>query len=105
MTASFAIDLAAVLRAAGGLLAGGLLGLAHFASLRANARLFAGGGAARAFGLQALRFALLAAGLGGLARFGAAALLAGALGLLLARGAVLRRVAREEAAGDRAARA
>ena len=91
MMPSLPMDLALAVRATGGFAAGVLLGLAHFTSLRRNAGLFATGGAARAFGMQALRFVVLAAGLGGLAYFGATALLSGALGLLLARTVVLRR--------------
>lgn len=75
-----------------GLAAGTLLGLAHFGSLRRNARLYAGGGTvAGALLLQLGRFALLAGGLTLLARLGALPLLSGALGLLVARSAILRR--------------
>ncbi len=91
MIPSLPIDVAFAARATGGFAAGVVLGLAHFISLRRNASLFATGGAARAFGMQALRFGVLIAGLGGLAYFGATALLCGALGLLLARAVVLRR--------------
>lgn len=96
MTIPIALDTDLVLRAAGGFAAGALLGLAHFGSLRMNARMFAGGGAMRAFGMQGLRFCLLIAVLGGLTMFGAVALLSGTLGLLLTRGVVLRRTLRME---------
>jgi F1F0 ATPase subunit 2 len=72
-----------------GLAAGMLLGLIHFGSLWWNAKLYAGGGWAQALGLQLLRFCLLLAVLGALAWLGATFLLAGAIGLLLARGLVL----------------
>jgi F1F0 ATPase subunit 2 len=81
-----------VLHALLGLAAGAALGLAHFASLAWNTRLYVSGGAARAFAVQLLRLAVLAAALAGLARLGAPPLLAGALGLLLARRLVLRRL-------------
>jgi F1F0 ATPase subunit 2 len=75
-----------------GIAAGILLGLIHFGSLWWNVRLLASGGALRALAIQVLRFALLTAALLGLAKLGAAALLAGGLGLLLARGLLLRRL-------------
>lgn len=77
-----------------GLFAGTLLGLFHFASLRANVRLYVEGGAVRAVGIQILRFGLLVAVLAVLAKLGAVALLAGAAGLFIARGFVLRWVER-----------
>jgi F1F0 ATPase subunit 2 len=78
-----------------GLAAGVLLGLIHFGSLWWNSRLYAGGGWGQALGLQLLRFCLLLAVLGALAWLGASFLLAGALGLLLARGLVLRFLGRQ----------
>jgi F1F0 ATPase subunit 2 len=75
-----------------GLAAGMALGLAHFASLAWNTRLYVKGGAARALTVQLLRLALLALAFAWLARSGALPLLAGALGLLLARRLVLRRL-------------
>ena len=79
-----------------GLLAGTLLGIAHFGSLLWNVRLYARGGALAAFVLQILRFALIAAGLWGLARLGSFALIASAPGVLLARGVMLRRLGRAQ---------
>lgn len=76
---------------AAALLVGVLAGLLHFASLALNLRLFTGGRVAAGLGLQLLRLALTAAVLAGLARLGVGAVLAGALGLLLARSWVLRR--------------
>ncbi|MDE2007087.1 MAG: hypothetical protein KGI51_11005 [Rhodospirillales bacterium] len=74
-----------------GLLGGGVL----WATLLWNSRLYLRGGAPLgAIGVQALRLGLLGALLAGLAREGAAPLLAGALGVLLARAVVLRRVRR-----------
>ncbi|MBE9636336.1 ATP synthase subunit I [Salipiger mangrovisoli] len=72
------------------------LGLLHFASLRRVTSLFLGGNPAwRALGLQLARLTLLTAALAGLARLGALPLLAGTLGLLLARQAVLRHSRKE----------
>jgi len=78
-----------------GLAAGLLQGLIHFGSLWWNARLYTRGGWAQALGLQLLRFCLLLAVLGTLAWLGAAFLIAGALGLLLARGLMLRFLGRQ----------
>lgn len=78
-----------------GLVAGMLLGLVHFGSLWWNARLYAGGGWVQALGLQLLRICLLIVVLGALAWLGASFLLAGALGLLLARGLILRFLGRQ----------
>jgi F1F0 ATPase subunit 2 len=92
MTEAVAADAGPALTALLGLAAGVLLGLAHFGSLRWNVRLFTSGGGRRALGAQLLRFALVFAVLAGLAKLGALPLLAGALGILLARQLVLRRV-------------
>lgn len=78
-----------------GLAAGMLMGFFHFGSLWWNARLYAGGGWAQALGLQLLRICLLIVVLGALAWLGASFLLAGALGLLLARGLILRFLGRQ----------
>ena len=94
MTISDFLDIDLAVRFAGSFAAGALLGLFHFGSLWLNVRLFAGGGAWRALGVQGLRFCLLIAVLGGLAMFGAMTLLSGTLGLFLARGLVLSRVRR-----------
>lgn len=67
------------------------LGLAYFASLRRNVRLFADGRPVAAGLLQAGRFVLLAGTLAGLAQFGAIPLLSGTLGLLIGRQLVMRR--------------
>lgn len=77
--------------AAFGLAAGLLIGAVHFGSLRWNADAYlAGSRIALAILLQLVRFALLGAVLYGLSRLGALPLLAGALGILLARAAVIR---------------
>mgnify|MGYP003136637674 CR=1 FL=1 len=75
-----------------GLMVGALLGLAHFGSLWWNVRLYTGGSAGRALAVQLLRLAILVAVFVGLAKLGAAALLAGALGLLVTRHLVMRRL-------------
>jgi F1F0 ATPase subunit 2 len=75
-----------------GLAVGTLLGLVHFGSLWWNVRLLTTGSAVCALAVQLLRFAILAGVLFGLAMLGAAALLAGTLGLLLARALLLRRL-------------
>lgn len=85
--------LAPAIPAAAGLAAGALLGLLFFGSLRWNARLY-GGRVLLALGAQLARFGVLAVALTLLARWGAAPLLAAALGLMLARRVVLRRVER-----------
>jgi F1F0 ATPase subunit 2 len=85
-------DLGPVAGALAGLAVGVLLGLAHFGSLWWNAQLFLSGGAFRAFGVQLIRFGILLAVLAGLAKLGALPLLSGALGLLLARGLLIRRL-------------
>ncbi len=73
-----------------GLVAGALLGLAHFGSLWWNTHLYVTGGPIQALGIQILRLGLLFAVLVVLAKLGAPTLIAGGLGLLLARGFVLR---------------
>lgn len=75
-----------------GLAVGGALGVLHFGSLRWVAQRYAEGGAAGAVLVQLLRFAVLGLVLFGLAKVGAAALLAGAVGLLIARYVVVRRL-------------
>lgn len=70
------------------------LGIVHFGSLWWNARLYAGGGALKAFAIQVARFALLVAVFVALARLGALALVAGALGLVAARAVLVRRLGR-----------
>lgn len=77
-----------------GLLVGLLVGTLHFASLGLNLRLFSAGRVLPALALQLLRVGLSVALLAALIRLGLAALLAGALGLLLARQLTLRRMRR-----------
>jgi F1F0 ATPase subunit 2 len=77
-----------------GLAVGALLGLAHFGSLWWNTRLYADGNFFRAFAVQSGRFGLLIVILAALAKIGAAGLLGGALGLVFARGLLLRRYGR-----------
>jgi F1F0 ATPase subunit 2 len=68
-----------------GLIVGLLVGAFHFASLWWNTRLFTIGEAGKAIALQLGRIAVAVAVLTLLARLGLAALLCGALGLLVAR--------------------
>jgi F1F0 ATPase subunit 2 len=68
-----------------GLIVGLLVGAFHFASLWWNTRLFTTGEAGKAIALQLGRIAVTVAVLTLLARLGLAALLCGALGLLVAR--------------------
>ena len=68
-----------------GLIVGLLVGAFHFASLWWNTRLFTTGEARKAIALQLGRIAVAVAVLTLLARLGLAALLCGALGLLVAR--------------------
>jgi F1F0 ATPase subunit 2 len=74
-----------------GFVVGALLGLLHFCALWWNARLYGRGSALHALALHLARFALLLVVLAGLAKLGAPSLLAGALGLLVSRGLVMRR--------------
>lgn len=80
------------LKALVGLAVGGLLGLVHFGMLWWNTRYFAGGEVLRAFVMQIGRFAVLAVALYGVSRLGALPLLCAALGMLIVRGVILRRV-------------
>jgi F1F0 ATPase subunit 2 len=76
---------------AGWFVAGGLLGLAHFLSLRWNVRRLVAGRALASLGLQVLRLCLTGTAMTLTVRlFGAGPLLAGALGLIAARTGVLR---------------
>ena len=81
-----------------GLIVGLLVGAFHFASLWWNTRLFTTGEAGKAIALQLGRIAVAVAVLTLLARLGLAALLCGALGLLVARPLLLWRF------GDRCCR-
>lgn len=70
-------------------------GAAYFATLWWNTQLYLSGGRALlALLIQVVRFALLLAALAALALFGALPLLTGAVGLLIARTLVLRRLGR-----------
>ena len=74
-----------------GILAGTMLGFAHFLTLKWNTGLYLEGGVAKAIVLHILRMIVLAAAFIILAKLGAAALLSGLAGLLLARAIVMRR--------------
>lgn len=74
-----------------GLLLGLLVGAVHFAGLALNLRLFTAGRVSAALGLQLLRLSVSVALLASLIRLGIGPLLAGALGLLLARQGLIRR--------------
>jgi len=76
--------------AAGGLVAGLLLGLAYFAVLATTVRLYIDSRPLAAGWLQAGRFAALAGALFGLAILGAVPLITGALGILFGRQLVMR---------------
>lgn len=74
------------------LLAGILLGLVHFASLRRVSSLYLSGASpGRALALQMARLAVLAGALAGFALLGALPLLAATLGLFIGRAIILRR--------------
>lgn len=82
--------LAFIAHASGWLLAGVLLGLLHFISLRWNVRYLLGGQPLFSLGLQLFRFALTGGALVLVAKsFGAMPLLAGTLGLMAARTGVI----------------
>jgi F1F0 ATPase subunit 2 len=76
------------------LAAGAALGAAHFGSLWWSVVLLRDGRTVAGIAAQALRFVALAAALALIARQGAAPLLAAALGVLAARGLLLRRCRR-----------
>jgi F1F0 ATPase subunit 2 len=76
-----------------GFIVGALLGLIHFGTLWWNTQAYtSGGNPFRALAVQILRFALLGIVFVGIAKLGAFPLLAGALGLLVSRGLLLRRL-------------
>ncbi|MGI4812595.1 MAG: ATP synthase subunit I [Janthinobacterium lividum] len=75
-----------------GLIVGFAAGLGHFATLQRNVQLLASGAAAKALALQLARLGLLLVILFVLAKLGPWTLLCGALGVLIARSVVLRRV-------------
>ncbi|OZB57998.1 MAG: hypothetical protein B7X39_19400 [Lysobacterales bacterium 14-68-21] len=83
-----------------GLLGGGLVGLLHFIGLRYSVRLLAAGRTGLALASQGLRVAISALLLAALLRFGLAALLAGFMGFLVARHALLRERGATSAAQD-----
>lgn len=79
--------------AAIGFVVGMILGVVHFGALWWNTRLYTeGGSTALALALQLGRFVVLAVVLAGIALLGALPLLTAALGLLLARRLVVRRL-------------
>jgi F1F0 ATPase subunit 2 len=75
-----------------GLIAGFAAGLVHFATLGRNVELLASGSAGKALTMQLARLGLLLVILFVLAKLGPWTLLCGALGVLVARSLVLRRV-------------
>jgi F1F0 ATPase subunit 2 len=75
-----------------GLVVGLLAGLIHFTTLHWSVRLLTAGTIAKALAVQLCRLGLLAAVFIGLAHLGAPTLLSAAVGLLLARHLILRRV-------------
>jgi len=80
-----------ILSLVAGFFAGLLLGAAHLGSLRWNTHLLARGGRVGvSLGLMVLRFAVLGAGLALAAWLGTGILLVVALGVLVARGVILR---------------
>lgn len=78
-----------------GLLAGVLAGVLHFHLLARNVRLFTAGRVGPGLLLQSARLAATGTVLVALARLGAGAVLAGAVGVLLARHRALRRAGSE----------
>jgi F1F0 ATPase subunit 2 len=88
MTLHFPLAVQIAIGSCVGLLAGSI----HLATLRWNIRLLIAGTPAKALALQLLRLAGVAVLFAVLAKLGPWALLCGAAGLLLARGAILRRV-------------
>lgn len=78
------------LKIAAGGVAGGIAGVAYFASLFANARWYARRTIGVAVVLQALRFGMLSLLLYGLAHLGPMALLSGLGGIVIARHVVVR---------------
>jgi N-ATPase, AtpR subunit len=82
--------LSLIAEASGWFVAGSLLGLLHFVSLRWNLRCLLGGQPLFSLGLQVLRFVLTGGALALAAKlFGAMPLIVGTLGLLAARNGVL----------------
>jgi F1F0 ATPase subunit 2 len=75
-----------------GLIMGVFAGLIHFSTLHRNVQLLASGSASKALAMQGARLGLLLVILLVLAKLGPWTLLCGALGVLVARSIVLRRV-------------
>lgn len=75
-----------------GLIVGVIAGLIHFSTLHRNVQLLASGSASKALSMQGARLGLLLVVLFVLAKLGPWTLLCGALGVLIARSVVLRRV-------------
>jgi F1F0 ATPase subunit 2 len=82
--------LSVVAQVPAGLMAGFASGVAHFSTLHRNVRLLASGSVAKALSMQLARLGLLLMVLFVLAKLGPWTLLCGALGVLIARSAVLR---------------
>ena len=78
------------LQAAAGGMTGGVIGLAYFASLLASARWYVRNAFGIAITVHLVRFGMLALVLFGLAHIGAAALLSGLAGIMLARRVMIR---------------
>lgn len=89
-------DFAIAATAMAGFSAGLAVGFLHFLTLGWNVDLYMKTGAWRGIALHVARFVALIGAFVLLAWFGAAALLSGALGLVIARGLVLRRKGRVE---------
>ncbi len=93
-TFSSLITVATMAHAVIGLAAGILLGVAYIQRLWWNVHLLTSGGAWGAIGLHLLRFGVLMVSLYAASRYGAAALISAAVGIIVARFFVLRRVRR-----------
>jgi F1F0 ATPase subunit 2 len=78
-----------------GLIAGLIAGLLHFSTLRRNVQMLAHGSLSKALAMQVARLGALLLILFVLAKLGPWTLLCGALGVLVARSIVLRRVRME----------
>ncbi|MEJ2456672.1 MAG: ATP synthase subunit I [Novosphingobium sp.] len=83
------------LEAAGALLLGLVLGFVHFGTLASVSEDYLAGRTTRAITVHVLRMAVMVAVLFALVKLGAIPLLAGALGIVIARAMVLRRTRRE----------
>ncbi|MCJ2185609.1 N-ATPase subunit AtpR [Novosphingobium beihaiensis] len=83
------------IEAVGALLLGLVLGFVHFGTLASVSEDYLNGRTGRAVAVHLLRMAVMAAVLFALVKLGAIPLLAGALGIVIARAVVLRRARRE----------